>query len=164
MGLCLSPRRICKLRLKISTDGAICRSWREASSEGQRQRSFTQILQLRWQEVICIVQIWEGKMSKVISILCCIAVCLGGIAVSTSAPAQSVSGKTFNLGNNGGKPTYHSNGQYTYVSPQGAASRGTWTQNGQNVCITFTNGRQRCDVIDFKARTLTNSSGQMYPF
>lgn len=77
-------------------------------------------------------------------------------------PATKAEIEKMAVGKTLGVKKYMANGRYTY---QGG-NPGKYTISEGKICISFDNGRTRCDriVTDGKAYTLVNGEGERYPF
>jgi outer membrane lipoprotein-sorting protein len=83
-------------------------------------------------------------------------------SAAAERPATKAEIEKTAVGKTLGVKKYMANGRYTY---QGG-NPGTYTISEGKICISFDNGRSRCDriVTDGKAYTLVNGEGERYPF
>ena len=72
---------------------------------------------------------------------------------SGTAYAQSLSGRTFQIGDNGAA-TFGANGDYTFVR------HGKWVLDGNRVCITFDNGQLLCSPLTWQGNNPTSFTQQ----
>ena len=77
---------------------------------------------------------------------------------------QLVSGKTVDFGQDG-SASYGTDGKYEYFNKNnGSRSRGTWSLQGDRLCVAFDNGRSRCDQFlkDGGRTVLKDSQGRTF--
>lgn len=69
--------------------------------------------------------------------------------VSSTAQAQVLAGRSFQIGDNGAA-TFGANGDYTFVR------HGKWVLDGNRVCITFDNGQLLCSQLTWQGNNPTS--------